>query len=340
MKTVRLYGARDLRVTTLPDPVPGHDELLLRVREVGICGSDLHYYRQDGAAPLDPADPMVLGHEFSAEIADDRGEALGLPPGRLVAVDPARLCGRCEWCLSGDPNLCPDQRFAGTPGTHGALAEYYVAPPESIIRIPPEFDATTAALLEPLGVAIHALDLAHLRPVDSVAVLGAGPIGLLTAQVARASGAGKVFVVEPMRHRLDAARRLEVDGAADHPDAVLGWTNGRGVDVVFEATNAPSGAEAAAQVARIGGRIIMIGIPEGDAITFKSSALLRRKGLTMKFQRRMGHVYPRAIELVRSARVRLGPLVSHRFPLARTPEAFALQDAYRDGAIKTMVVVR
>ena len=340
MKAVLLHGARDLRVGTLPDPAPAPGELLLRVREVGVCGSDLHFYRQDGgSASIDPGDPLILGHEFSAEIADDRGTALGLPPGRLVAVDPARPCERCEWCHRGDVNLCPDQRFAGTPGTHGGLAEYHAAPPEAIIPVPDEFDAATAALLEPLGVAVQTLDLAHLRPMDTVAVLGAGPIGLLVAQVARASGAGRVYMIEPLRYRLDAARRLEVDGVAEHPDAVLGWTNGRGVDVVLEATNTPSGAAAAAEIARIGGRVVLVGIPEGDALTFKAS-LVRRKGLTVKFQRRMGRVYPRAIELVRSARVHLGPLVTHRAPLDRAPEAFAVQDAYRDGAIKTMIVVR
>lgn len=339
MKAVLLYGERDLRVGTLPDPVPGPGELLLRVREVGVCGSDLHFYRQDGIAPIDPSDPLVLGHEFSAEIADDRGTAIWLPPGRLVAVDPARPCERCEWCHRGDVNLCPHQRFAGTPGMHGGLAEYHTAPPDAIVPLPEEFDATTAALLEPLGVAVQALDLAHLRPLDTVAVLGAGPIGLLVAQVARASGAGRVYVVDPLRYRQDVARRLEVDGVAEQADAVLGWTQGRGVDVVLEATNAPSGAADAAEIARIGGRIVLVGIPEGDALTFKAS-LVRRKGLTVKFQRRMGRVYPRAIEMVRSARVRLAPVATHRAPLDRTPEAFALQESYRDGVIKTMIVVR
>jgi L-iditol 2-dehydrogenase len=131
---------------------------------------------------------------------------------------------------------------------------------------------------------------------------------------------------------------LEVDGVTDDVGTVLGWTRGRGVDIVLEATNAPSGAEAASELARVGGRVVLVGIPGSDTVTFKAS-LVRRKGLTVKFQRRMGRVFPRAIELMRSGRVRLSPLVTHRFPLDRAPEAFALQDAYRDGAIKTMIVV-
>ncbi|HXX36984.1 MAG TPA: alcohol dehydrogenase catalytic domain-containing protein [bacterium] len=327
-----------MRIETMPDPVPGDGELLLRVLEVGICGSDLHFYRQDSGDSIDPASPLVLGHEFSARIADDRGEALGLPPGRLVAVEPARPCGRCEWCLAGDPNLCPYQAFAGNPGTHGGLAEYHAAPADAIIPVPPQFDAATAALLEPLGVAIHCLDLAHLHPMDSVAVIGAGPIGLMAAQVARGAGAGSVFVLDPLRYRLDAARRLEVDGVAEEPDAVQGWTNGRGVDVVLEATDAASGVEAAIQVARIGGRVVLVGIPAGDTVALQTS-VARRKALTVKFQRRMGRVFPRAIEMVRAGRVRFSPLITHRFPLDRAAEAFALQSAHRDGAIKTMIVV-
>ncbi len=338
MKAVVLRGAGDLRVETMPDPVPGPGEIVLRVREVGICGSDLHFYHQDGGTTIDASSPLILGHEFSAEVIEGGG-APDLAPGRVVAVEPARPCGRCEWCLGGDPNLCQVQKFAGTPGgVPGALAEYHAAPVDTIIPVPPEFDAATAALLEPLGVAVHALDLAHLRPLDSVAVVGAGPIGLMTAQVARASGAGRVFVIDPLRYRLDAARRFEVDGVAEAPADVVRWTGGRGVDVVLEATDAPSGADAAVELARPGGRVVLIGIPSGDAVSLKAS-VARRKGLTLKFQRRMGRVYPRAIELVRTARVRLGPLMTHRFPLDRTPEAFALQSARRDGAIKTMIVV-
>jgi L-iditol 2-dehydrogenase len=337
MRAALFYGVRDVRVGTRPRPRPRDGELLLRVRAVGICGSDLHYYREGGVgAPVTP--PLVLGHEFAAEVVDERAPAHGLEVGSLVAVDPARPCGRCEWCRAGDQNLCPDVRMAGAPGLDGGLAEYHAAPVEAIVPVPPGFDATTAALLEPLGVAIHALDLARLRPMDTVAVLGAGPIGLLLVQVARASGAGRVFAVDPLPYRAEAARRLGADEAAGRHDAIAAWTGGRGVDVVLEATNSPEAPDQAVAAARIGGRVILVGIPEGDRMSLRPSEA-RRKGLVIKFSRRMGHVYPRAIEMVRAGRVRVAPLATHRFPLERAPDAFRFQDAYTEGVIKTIIAI-
>jgi L-iditol 2-dehydrogenase len=338
MRAALMYGARDVRVEDLPRPEPGPGEVLLRVQAVGICGSDLHYYREGRIGTTAITSPLVLGHEFSAVVVENRSGVPALTPGRLVAVDPARPCGSCEWCRGGDPNLCPATQFAGSPGCLGGLAEYHVAPAEAAVLVPPGMDAVTAALLEPLGVAIHALDLARLQPMETVAILGAGPIGLLLMLVARASGAGRVFLVDPLEYRAEAGRRLGADEAGAEVGAVTGWTGGRGVDVVLEATNSPAAPGQAIDAARIGGRVILVGIPDGDAITLQASEA-RRKALVLKFARRMGHVYPRAVEMARTGRVQLDAIVSHRVPLDRTPEAFARQNGYRDGALKTMIMV-
>jgi L-iditol 2-dehydrogenase len=337
MRAVFIHAARDLRLGTLPRPTPQEGELLLAVRAVGICGSDLHYYLEGGIGEARIAAPLVLGHEFAARVADESGLAWNLPPGTLVAVDPARPCGRCEWCRAGHPNLCPGVRFAGSPpDQHGALTEYVVAPPEALFPVPPTFSPSTAALLEPLGVAIHALDLARLRSMDTVAVLGAGPIGLLLVQVARLGGAGRIIAVDPIEARIDLARRLGADQAAPHHQAVLDWTAGRGADLVLEATDSSQAPAQAAQIARIGGKVVLAGIPRDDWFSLNAS-VARRKGLTIKMVRRMGHVYPRAIQMVASGRVQLEPLVTHRFPLAQTPQAFALQAARADRAVKSVI---
>jgi L-iditol 2-dehydrogenase len=265
MRAALLYGVRDMRVGTLPRPEPDAGEVLVRVRAVGICGSDLHYYLEGGVGPAAIAYPLVLGHEFSAEVVDERGRAHGLPPGSLVAVDPARPCGRCEWCLDGHHNICPHVHFAGTPGDQGGLAEYHAAPAEALIPVPPGFDPARAALLEPLGVAIHVLDLARVRPMDTVAVLGAGPIGLLLVQVARRCGAGRVFAVDPLPYRAEAARRSGATDAAEAHEAVMTWTGGRGADVVLEATNSSSAPEQAVSIARIGGGSSWSAFPRATA---------------------------------------------------------------------------
>ena len=338
MRAVFIHGARDLRLQTIPRPLPGKDSLLLKVEAIGVCGSDLHYYLEGGIGPAAITSPLILGHEFAATIAGEGAPARGLAPGILVAVDPAHSCSQCEWCRRGHPNLCPQVRFAGSPpDLHGALTEYFVAPPETLFPVPASFTPATAALLEPLGVAIHTLDLARLRLMETVAVLGAGPIGLLLLQVARLAGAGQVFVVDPLPYRTARARLLGADQVTSHHQEILEWTAGRGVDVVLEATNSPQAPEQAAEVVRIGGCLVLTGIPAGDRFGF-SAALVRRKGLTIKQVRRMGQVYPRAIQMVQAGRIDLESLVTHTFSLEQTPGAFELQAACQDGIIKSIIL--
>ena len=337
MQAALLYGQGDMRMEYVPKPQATAEEVLLKVRSVGVCGSDLHYYLEGGIGSAAVNSPLILGHEFAAEVVDERAALFGLRPGALVAVDPAKPCGHCEWCARGHANLCPYVVFSGSPpDNHGGLCEYVRYPREQLFTVPESFDADTTALLEPLGVAIHALDLAKLKPMDSVAILGAGTIGLLLLQVARHVGASDVYVIDPLAYRAEAAAKLGASAVATHYDEVLEQTQGRGVDVVLEATNSPTGPAHAAEIARIGGKLVLVGIPEGDNFSLQAS-LVRRKGLTIKLSRRMGHVYPRAIAMVAKGFVDLPAIVSHRFPLTQTPEAFATQASYRDGVIKTMV---
>lgn len=332
MRAALLHGVRDLRVGEAPVPERAPDEVLLKVRAVGVCGSDLHHYLEGSIGSTKASEPFILGHEFAAEVVEG-GE---LAPGTLVAVDPNRSCGTCEWCAAGYPNLCPNVQFAGAPPYQGALTEYITARPQELVLLPEGFDAATAALLEPLGVAIHALDLARLKPMESVAVLGAGPIGLLIMQVARWCGAGHLTVIEPLAYRRELALKLGADAAVGSWEEAKGLTDGRGADVVIEATTSLLGPQHAAEMVRIGGRLVVVGIPEGDVYTLNAS-LVRRKGLSIKLSRRMGHVYSRAIEMVKRGQVDLAAMMTHRFSLEGTPEAFAVQADYRDGVIKSVV---
>ena len=337
MQAVRLHGPGDVRVETVDAPPPtANGQVRLRMRSVGICGSDLHHYREGSTGGNAPDSPLVLGHEIAAEVPPESAEALGLEPGTLVAVDPAHPCGACEWCERGHPNLCPNVEFKGVEAHRGGLAEYLMAHPDEIIPVPASFSADTTALLEPLGVAIHALDLAKLRSMDSVAVLGAGPIGLLLLQVAQAVGAGACYVIDPLADRIAVADDLGADAVATDRAAIDEWTGGRGVDVVLEATNDPEGIAHAIDSLRIGGRVVPVDIPEGNEHTL-TAAPARRKGVTMKWSRRMGHVYPRAIQMVETGRVDVAPLITHRVPLTDAPEALALQSRYDDGIIKAAV---
>jgi len=211
MRVSRLHGVRDLRLEAITQPTPGPGEVLLKIASVGVCGSDVHYYVDGRIGDAVVTDPIIMGHEFSAWIAGLGPGVEGLEIGQLAAIEPGISCGECESCQHGHPNLCPDVRFCGTPPIDGVFAEYAIMPAENCFPLPEGFAPDDGAMLEPLGVAIHAVDLAHLRPGQTVAVLGAGPIGLLTAAVAKAAGAGEIYMTEPLAHR----RQFALDYVAD-----------------------------------------------------------------------------------------------------------------------------
>ena len=335
MDAVFLHGIKDMRIGPLSEPRPVDRQVPLAISTVGICGSDLHYYLEGGIGSAQVRSPFVPGHEFAGRVLEDR-EDLGLRRGQLVAVDPAKPCGHCEWCRADHPNLCPHVEFTGAPPFNGALTRTLMAEPRQIFPVPDGMTAVQAAMLEPLGVAIHAIDMAKPRLLESVAVIGCGPINLLILQLLRLSGVGQIYAVDPVDYRAQAAQRLGADAVADRHEAVADLTQGRGTDLVIEATNSPLGFQHAAEAVRIGGRLVLVGIPEGDGYTLEAS-LVRRKGLSIKLSRRMGHVYPRAITLVAEGKVDVDSLVSHHFALEDTEQAFVLQAEYRDHAMKSVI---
>ncbi|MDH0747124.1 alcohol dehydrogenase catalytic domain-containing protein [Pseudomonas sp. GD03842] len=339
MRAAYIHGIRDIRIGEKPVPMPVGDEILLRVSAVGVCGSDLHYFKEGAIGHARITQPFIAGHEFAARVVDDH-PTLGLKAGQLVAVDPAKPCGHCEWCQRGHVNLCPNVQFLGSPPhTHGAMTEYIVVSPGQVYPVPDHFTPVQAVMLEPLGVAIHAMDLAGSKKLfETVAIIGCGPIGLCLVQLARMLGKKAVYAIDPINYRTEKARQLGADQvAADHA-AIAEWTGGRGVDLVLEATNAPEGFQIAAHAARIGGRVVLVGIPDGDQYAPLSASVLRRKGLDIRLSRRMGHVYERAIQLVAQGAVDVDCLVTHRFDLEQASEAFSYPAAFLDGALKTVVL--
>jgi L-iditol 2-dehydrogenase len=316
MTVARLHGVGDVRTGIETVPVPGDGEELVRVTAVGLCGSDLHWFTEAGIGDARLARPMVTGHEFAGVIEG------GARDGMAVAVDPALPCGCCATCLRGDQNLCADVVFAGHGGQDGALREFLSWPSWALTPLPDGFSAAAGAMLEPLGVALHALDLGHLRIGADVAVIGAGPIGLLLVQAVRRAGASRVVVVEPLAHRRKAALRLGADEVFGVEEVRDEATAAGFADVVFEMAGADTAVESALGLARPGARVVLGGIPDGDRTSFTAS-LARRKGLTLILVRRMNHAYPRAIRLVQQGLIDVSSIVTHRYPLERVGEAFA-----------------
>lgn len=329
MITVRLHAHGELRLHNEPEPVPIEGETLLRVKAVGVCGSDLHWFAEGGIGDAHLENPLILGHEFAA--LTEKGER--------VAVDPAIPCGQCEFCRKGHPNLCPQVKFAGHGLQDGALREWMTWPQNCLYPLPDELSDADGAMLEPLGVALHAIDLGKVRAGMSVGVFGCGPIGLLILQLAKLSGAAQIIATDKLLHRLDAAKSFgahqTILAQAGHEiDEIRAATNGRGVDIAFEVAGEQDAVDVSVAATIPGGKVILTGIPADDRTTFLASAA-RRKGLTMKLVRRMKHTYPRAIELVSKGLVDVSSLVTHRFPLEKTGEAFAIA-GQRDG-LKVMI---
>jgi L-iditol 2-dehydrogenase len=324
MKAARLHGVRDVRIHDEVRPGPGEGEALVRVEAIGLCGSDLHFFEEGGIGGTRITRPIVPGHEMAGRTED----------GQLVAVEPAIACGRCALCLEGHPNLCPTIRFSGLGSDDGSMREWMAWPRHCLIPLPEGLTAADGAMLEPLGVALHSVDLAHVRPGMTVGVFGSGPIGLFILQAARLAGAAALFATDlgSRPHRLDAARSLgarvfPADG--DEARAIAKAASGFGLDVAIEAAGVQAAVDAAVEAVRPGGRVVLAGIPSDERTSFPASSA-RRKGLTILLVRRMKHTYPRAIALAVAGRVDLRSVVTHRFPLADARTAFELA-ARREG---------
>lgn len=330
-----LHAAGDARVAPFNLREGAAGETLLDVAAVGLCGSDLHYYKDGGIGSAVISTPFVPGHEFSGWLTEDLPE-LGLRRGALVAVDPNQACGCCEHCRSGHPNLCPEVVFIGAPPHDGAMTERIWVPKSQIVAVPESFSPSDAVMLEPLGVAIHAVDLARPRLLERAALIGCGPIGLLILQVLRTAGASEILACDPQPHRRELALRLGASKVGASVADIGEWTRGEGLPLVIEATNAPEGFRDAIRAARIGGRVVLVGIPDGDSYVIPA-AEARRRGLNIKFSRRMGHVYPRAIALVEAGKVDVEAVVSHRFPLSEGPAAFRRHAANEAGMVKSLI---
>jgi len=328
MKSLKLVRAKQLVLVDDPEPQPAVDEALVGVSAVGICGSDLHWFDEGGIGDSQLNRPLVLGHEFAGTILS------GERRGTRVAVDPAVACGTCRYCLEGRPNLCSRLRFAGHGAQDGGLSARIAWPDRFLFPIPDKLDDADGAMLEPLGVAIHAVRLASLQFGMQVGVYGCGPIGLLIVQLARLSGARQIIATDRLPHRLEAAKNYGATQVfnANDPEvdrAIRSASGGEGVDVAFEAAGDQAAVDTAFNTTRPGTCVVLVGIPPDNRTVFSASTA-RHKELTIQLCRRMRHTYPAAIDLAVSGKVDLRSLVTGRFPLDSYQEAFAAAER-RDG---------
>ncbi len=345
MLAVKLTGIEEMDIVEIDKPSKiGPDEVLIKIKYVGVCGSDVHYYTEGKIGSQVVQYPFMVGHECSGKIVAKGENVTHLEVGDLVAVDPSVHCGHCEQCLSGRPHTCINNKFLGCPGQlEGCLTEFIVMPGFTCFPVTDLMDAEEAALLEPFSIGVYSANLAKLGSTDtSIAIFGAGPIGLSIMLKLHADDYKNVGVIEPLDYRLERAGEIGakwlVNPVSENvATRVPELANGL-IDVVFDASGDQQAIDNALKILKAGGKLVLVGIPPSAQYIFDMD-LMRRKEITVINVRRQNHSVEEAIKLVAGRKVNLKQMVTHYFQLRKTPVAFDMVAGYRDNVIKAMVVV-
>lgn len=330
-----------MRVVDIEKPAPKPHEALIRIESTGVCGSDMHYFSEGRIGKTVITTPIILGHEYAGIVEDVGSEADRSLIGKRVAVEPGIPCMRCEFCLKGHYNVCPTLQFPGGPPNDGALCEYICVHAAFCFPVPEAMTSAEAAMIEPLAVALHAIELANLKAGETVAILGLGPVGLLTAQAARVAGAGKIYGCDLHDYRVAASSKHGVDAAFNAAnentlDTILRETNGRGVDIAIDCARSTETPAMCCRIARPAGRCVLVGISGEENGVFPVD-IARRKELTITWCRRFLFNFPTAIDLVASGRIDVKSMITHSYPLDRSLEAFNLVEQAADGVLKASI---
>jgi len=336
-----LHRAGVLQVDEVPIPQIPPDGVLVRIRAVGICGSDVHFYQDGRLGPFVVEKPFILGHESAGEIVEVGPEAKALKVGTRVAIEPGIVCRKCRLCLSGRYNLCPNVDFLSAPPVDGVMCEYVAVPEQFAFPIPDSFSFRDGAMMEPLSVGVQAVLRARLRPGATVAILGGGPIGLVTLAAARAAGAGKTIVAERIPLRIETAKAFGASRVVDVEkesiaEVVAEETGGAMADYVFECAGSVPTASMATDLAGRAATVAFVGWPGQREFPIKVEDVIDRE-LDLVGVNRYANTYPTAIALVADGRVDVSALVTHAFPLERVREAFDFVIEHKAETIKVVV---
>lgn len=338
MKALVLHGVRDLRLEEVPKPQVNEKEVLLRVGACGICGTDLHFYRGEWRVKT----PLIPGHEFSGVIEEVGPGAEWLERGSRVVAEPNITCGYCYYCRMERRNFyCSNIKATGVD-VDGAFAEYVKVPALNVYEFPEWMSFEEAALIEPLACCLRGLYNVKIEPGDTVAVVGAGPVGLLLIQLAKMWGASQVYAVDLLDTRLSLAKQLGADATInvvkdDADEVVKSLTEGFGVDVAIEAVGSSKAISIAMRLARRGGRVLVFGVaPEDDVLPVKPFELYDKELLIVSSYR-SPFTFQRAVKIASSRRISLRPIVSHVMELEKGVEAFRMLNERKSDVVKVVL---
>jgi L-iditol 2-dehydrogenase len=342
LKAAVLARAGVIEIRNVSDPgFKNEGEVLLRTKRAGLCGSDFHYFRSDLVGGEIIQHPAILGHECSAAVEEAGKDATRVKRGGRVAVDPAISCGVCDQCRAGRHHTCRNLRFLGYPGQmDGCLAEYLVMPGRNVYALPDGMTWEEGALVEPLSIALYALERGRDEDKNSAGILGSGPLGLCLALAARDAGISRIYTTDRVTERVVAARKAGADwsGNPDDEDIVheILEREPYGLDRVFECSGDPAALDQAVELLKPGGRLFILGIPIEPRAAF-DMGLLRRKEIAIQNIRRQNRCTEKAIEAIASRRIDVAWLATHILPLAEGQRAFETASGYKFGVLKAMI---
>lgn len=312
------------------------DEVLVAIKSVGICGSDIHYFLEGGLGSIKQKLPMEMGHEPAGVVVDCFSEG-EFQKGDRVSIEPGRPCLHCEWCVKGKHNLCVNGTFMGANGP-GALADYAIVHTNQLEKIPAEMSFAMAALLEPLGIGLHALNLIQPKSTEGAVIVGSGPIGLCLMQVLRKAGMREIYMVDTLPYRVKFAEKMGATGSFLFPDAVREIkkiTNNRGTTYAFDTAGTQESITACGELVGISGTIGLIGIPTDDFVQYNPHKL-RTKEIRIQNVRRSNQTLHDCVRLF-SDDPTLENIITHSFDLKDVQKGFELVSGFKGDVIKCVI---
>jgi L-iditol 2-dehydrogenase len=342
---VVLHAIDDIRLDTRPVAKPGPYDALIAVKSVGICGSDVHYWKHGRIGPFILNSPMVLGHESSGQVVAVGEKVTHLKAGDRVTMEPGVPCRQCNSCKIGRYNLCPDVVFMATPPYDGSLSNYIVHPADFCFKLPDHVSFDEGAMCEPLSVGVHAVSRAKVSVGQTVLITGAGPIGLMCLMAAKAAGAGITIITDIKQERLDVAKSLGATHTIDTtkvPDVVsqvVSLVGPQAVDTSIECSGATVAIHAAIKATRNGGVVVLVGMGAPEISLPLVDAAVREVDLIGVF--RYANTYPKALALIASGKVDVKSLITHHFNYKESVDAFnvARVGADKDNKMAIKVII-
>ncbi len=339
MKAAVLRDYYRFEIEEVPEPDPAPNEVKIRVVATGICGSDMHAY--DGTHPF-RRPPSIQGHEFSGNIVAVGSEVRRFAVGDRVTVDPQRVCGECEECLAGHPNLCVNKIMLGVPAWPGSFGQYVVCPEQQVYKLPDQVSYEEGSMVEPLAVGVHGVRLAGVGPGSSVLVLGGGTIGLSSLAAAIDAGAATTVITDAFDFNLEIARRMGATATVnvrnqDVGQVVKEMTGGRGMDAAIVAVGLSSVMNQGIAAVKRRGEVVLIGLFSDQPVIQDSFALVGGERVIRGSQTYGPEDVQKALDLIASRRVDVSALITHRMPIEKIQQAFEMIHKHLEDSVKVIL---